>query len=168
MRTCGRNFPTYLFSFLADYIYSDGPTPEAKTQQILAITPILSGQKATQAQSALTSPQPQHLTQSQAQTSTNGPPSAPPTQTPNPPLPPTPPHYHDTTQPASHDDLIDFGDGGSRLAAPTQAPARQPSPGQLGGMAAPPGLQEPLMPGQPLTRVDTMTHDVDEFVDAKP
>lgn len=38
-----------------------------------------------------------------------------------------------------------------------------------GGTAAPPaGLQAPLTPGQPLQRVDTVTKDVDEFVDAKP
>ena len=44
---------------------------------------------------------------------------------------------------------------------------RQPSPYQAMG-GAPPGLQEPLMPGQPIQRVDTVTKDLDEFVDAKP
>lgn len=34
--------------------------------------------------------------------------------------------------------------------------------------SAPPGLQEPLVPGQPIKRVDTQTKDLDEFVDAKP
>ena len=29
------------------------------------------------------------------------------------------------------------------------------------------GLQEPLVPGAPLQRVDTATHELDEFVDAK-
>ena len=74
---------------------------------------------------------------------------------------------HPVPPPQAGGDLIDFGDG-NQLHAPVQAaPMRQPSPYQAMG-GAPSGLQEPLMPGQPLQRVDTATKDVDEFVDAKP
>ena len=56
---------------------------------------------------------------------------------------------------------------GNSLPAPTVAPNRQPSPQPMKG-AHPAGLQEPLQPGQPIKRVDTLTSDVDEFVDAAP
>ena len=65
-------------------------------------------------------------------------------------------------------DLIDFGQSDALASfatsinhAPSTPLAQQPG-------NAPPGLQEPLQPGQPIKRVDTLTDNLDEFVDAKP
>ena len=66
-------------------------------------------------------------------------------------------------QTAGHEDLIDFGQ--SNTAPVTSAPAGQTDPMHF-QPNAPPGMQAPLQPGQPIKRVDTKTRDLDEFVDA--
>ncbi|MCJ1453811.1 hypothetical protein MMC28_004160 [Mycoblastus sanguinarius] len=119
----------------------DGATPEIKTQQILALAPILKGQPPSQQPKA---PPPQ-----QAQ-------------------PSAPPSTHPQQQSAVHNDLIDFGQPAA--TSTTSAPTRQADPQRMmqeQPTFAPTGLQETLRPGQPLKRVDTQTHDLDEFVDAK-
>ena len=129
-------------SFAFAKICSDGATPEEKTKQILAVAPILKGQTASQDTKA---PSPQK--------------AQPSPQTPSQPKP--------QQQPTSTNDLIDFGQSASIPASSVpeinsslqQQTMQQPT-------NAPSGLQEPLMPGQPLKRVDTLTKDLDEFVDA--
>ena len=123
-------------------VCSDGATPEEKTKQILAVAPILKGQTASQNNKAA-SPQ-------KAQPA------------PQPPSQPQP-----QQQPTSSNDLIDFGQSDSLPAS--SVPERNSSLQQQTMQQpanAPSGLQEPLMPGQPLKRVDTLTKDLDEFVDA--
>ena len=129
----------HLLRNIADFS-SDGPTPEAKTQQILAITPILQGQKPSQQFN--TPPQHQQV------------PQQPPQQFSNPP-------------PAMGNDLIDFGQGAPSAVPALQQQAPQQYP--MHHEAVPPGLQQSLEPaiGQPVHRVDTATDDVDEFVDAE-
>lgn len=127
-------------------VSSDGATPEQKAQQILSIAPILKGQPASsqpQASHPRSNAPPQHVQQQ----------SQPPAQ----------------QQPAGQSDLIDFGQHNSNV--PTSASAGQPpsqQPMQQPGNPSSSGLQAPLEPGHPLHRVDTMTKDVDEFVDAQP
>ncbi|MCJ1370993.1 hypothetical protein MMC20_002208 [Loxospora ochrophaea] len=110
----------------------DGPTPEAQIQQILAVAPILPGQKAAQ------QPSTQQPTQPQAPQKTAG----------------------------GTDDLIDFG---GDPATPVQStPVQAPHSQDLHSIGnTPTGLQEPLMPGEPLQRQDTKTKEVDTFVDAQ-
>ena len=107
------------------FIDSDGPTPEAMSQQILSVAPILKGQTS------------QNTAFSSRKTNIA---AAPP--------------------PAASDDLIDFGQSDNSTLAPGN------------GQTHPPGeshnLQDPLTPGQAVKRVDTLTSDLDEFVDAKP
>ncbi|KAK4692342.1 hypothetical protein P7C71_g4842, partial [Lecanoromycetidae sp. Uapishka_2] len=69
--------------------------------------------------------------------------------------------------PVGHGDLIDFGQTNS-MPVPS-IPPRNSSLQQTvqEPMNLPPGLQDPMQPGQPLKRVDTLTKDVDEFVDAQ-
>lgn len=131
--------------------HSDGPTPEAKAKQILAIAPILKGQFSSQANQA----------------------AAPSHQAPNPPQQHPQslqqqyrPPLQAQQQPHQQSDLIDFGQSDSTPA--TSIPIRNSSLQQTGQppMNAPSGLQEPMQPDQPLKRVDTLTKDVDEFVDA--
>ena len=117
---------------------SDGATPEEKTKQIIALAPILRGQQYNQQTKAS---QPQQSQQS------SQPPSRPQQQ----------------QQTASQNDLIDFGQSSS--APDTSAPVGQTDPMRF-QMDAPPGMQAPLQPGQPIKRVDTRTNDLDEFVDA--
>ena len=121
---------------------SDGATPEEKTKQILAVVPILKGQTASQNTKAAS------LEKAQ-------------------PAPQPSPQPQPQQQPTSSNDLIDFGQSDS---LPTSSvPERNSSLQQQTTQQrtnAPSGLQEPLMPGQPLKRVDTMTNDLDEFVDA--
>lgn len=127
-----------IFPLLADFP-SDGATPQEKVKQILSIAPILIGQSASQVPNAIPS---QHAHQS----------SQHPPQTQN--------------KPTGNSDLIDFGQADT---APASAiPERNSSLQQMKQQIAPPGLQEPLMPGAPLRRVDTATNELDEFVDAKP
>ena len=123
-------------------ICSDGTTPEEKTKQILAVAPILKGQTASQNTKAASpekaQPAPQSSSQSQPQ-----------------------------QQPSSSNDLIDFGQSDSLPAS--SVPERNSSLQQQTTQQptnVPSRLQEPLMPGQPLRRVDTETKDLDEFVDA--
>ena len=73
-----------------------------------------------------------------------------------------PNHQHTPSQQAplaTQGNLIDFDD------PPTAIPPLQ-TISQDGHAAS--GLQEPLQPGKPIKRVDTLTKDIDEFVDAKP
>ena len=124
-------------------ICSDGATPEEKTKQILAVAPILKGQTASQNTKAASPEKAQPAPQSSSQ--------APPQQQP----------------PLSSNDLIDFGQSDSLPAS--SVPERNSSLQQQTMQQptnVPSGLQEPLMPGQPLRRVDTETKDLDEFVDA--
>ena len=120
---------------------SDGATPEEKAKQILAVVPIIKGQGQTASQSTkAASPE-------QAQ--------------------PAPSQPQPQQQPTSSNDLIDFGQSNSLPAS--SVPDRNSSLQQQTMQQptnAPSGLQEPLMPGQPLRRVDTLTKDLDEFVDA--
>lgn len=94
---------------------SDGPTPEAMTQQILSVAPLLRGQTSQSLNSAQKS-------QSYEAQPSHG---------------------------AISNDLIDFG----------QLSASAPVSGQA---------QQQNEPGYPVKRVDTMTSDLDEFVDAEP
>jgi len=141
-----------LLSYTCANRSSDGQTPEAKTKQILAIAPILKGQRPSQ--------QPQPPQQSQAAQSQHA-------QSPPQPQQQPPQAQH---QSAENSDLIDFGPADSQATSipprnsslqqqPVQQTVQQP-------MNAPAGLQEPMQPGQPLKRVDTLTKDLDEFVDA--
>jgi hypothetical protein len=88
------------------------------------------------------------------------------------PQPPSQPQH--TSQPQQNlvgqgqRDLIDFGQTDSSVPA-QYIPARGPSLQQQTMQQAPnatAGLQEPLMPGHPVKRVDSLTKDLDEFVDA--
>ncbi|KAI4223370.1 MAG: hypothetical protein LQ349_007439 [Xanthoria aureola] len=103
----------------------DGPTPDAMSEQILSVAPIVRGQTSRNNNSSTSL-----KTQSAA---------APP--------------------PAASNDLIDFGqsDDSTSVSGNGQAPPVGTSH----------GLQDPLEPGQPVKRVDTLTSDLDEFVDAK-
>ena len=130
------------WSFAFTEIDSDGATPEEKTNQILAVAPILKGQTASQdtkpASPQKAQPAPQPTSQPKQQ-----------------------------QQPNSSNDLIDFGQSASLPAS--SVPERNSSLQQQTMQQptnTPSGLQEPLMPGQPLKRVDTLTKDLDEFVDA--
>ena len=133
---------------------SDGPTPEAKTKQILAIAPILHEQHPSQ------QPQPpQHFQQPQQQANAAPPPQAQP--------PPQQPPQFQQQQPAGQSNLIEFGQTDSTQATsipPRNSLLQQQTAQQ--SMNVPPGLQEPMQPGYPLKRVDTLTKDVDEYVDA--
>ncbi|KAL8853587.1 MAG: hypothetical protein Q9221_001573 [Calogaya cf. arnoldii] len=102
----------------------DGPTPDAKSKQILSVYPILQGQTSQSNSTSSTKTQPI---------------SAPP--------------------PAASNDLIDFGqsDDPNTVSGNSQAHP-------LGGAH---NLEDPLEPGQQVKRVDTLTSDLDEFVDAK-
>ncbi|KAG8533731.1 uncharacterized protein KY384_001472 [Bacidia gigantensis] len=68
--------------------------------------------------------------------------------------------------PAPSGDLIDFGD--SAPSTQPEPPSRLPDQHIISeSNHAPPSLQEPLLPGHPIKRVDTLTSEEDEFVDAK-
>ena len=115
---------------------SDGPTPEAKTKQILAVAPIFKNQPASQDSNPVP---PQQPSQSRQQPAGQG-----------------------------QKDLIDFGQTDSSVPA-SSVPARGSSLQQQTTQQptnAPAGLQEPLMPGHAIKRVDTLTKDLVEFVDA--
>lgn len=129
-------------------ICSDGPTPEAKIQQILEVAPILLGQSRSDDPLRLSSVHRQEHAQ---------------------------PDHQAQTQP--HSDLIDFGQNDPVAAnnpEPRQQPMHQPHliidiTHNHKEISAPQPLQESLDPviGQPLVRLDTETSEVDEFVDAK-
>ncbi|KAI9876791.1 MAG: hypothetical protein M1830_005692 [Pleopsidium flavum] len=152
----------------------DGPTPEAKIHQIMAIAPIIQGQYPSQKYDIPS----QHNDQSQPQLQQRQPQpqqtqlpleQAPPQfQQSQPQLQQTPPQTQQAPPPA-HDanqsDLIDFGQLSVNEAAPAQAPMQQQ---QMAAHNAPPGLQEPLTPamGPPIVRLDTNTEEIDVFVDA--
>lgn len=131
---------------------SNGPTPEAKTQQILEVAPILPGQ--------LRSDDP--LRSSSTHRYEHAQPIHP-------------------VQPQPHGELIDFGQN-DLVAASNPEPTQQPMHKSTQqphlrndithnhkDISAPQPLQEPLDPviGHPLVRLDTETSEVDEFVDAK-
>ena len=123
---------------------SDGATPEEKTKQILAVVPILKGQTASENAKAASPQKAQPAREPSSQ-----------------------PHPRIQQQQKGSNDLIDFGQSDSLPAS--SVPDRNSSLQQQTMQQptnAPSGLQEPLMPGQPLRRVDTLTKDLDEFVDA--
>ena len=60
---------------------------------------------------------------------------------------------------AASDDLIDFGQSDNSTFISSN--------GQNHPSGNTHNLQDPLVPGQPVKRVDTLTSDLDEFVDAK-
>jgi len=66
-------------------------------------------------------------------------------------------------QRAGATDLLDFGQSS------TPKPRAAPNPQAIQSQDIPSGLQQPLQPemGAPIKRQDTITSDVDEFVDAK-
>ena len=66
---------------------------------------------------------------------------------------------------ASGGDLIDFGSDHVAQPSESNPTMMQTNTSQIHG--APQGLQQPLQPGQPIKRQDTITSEVDEFVDAK-
>ncbi|KAI4178637.1 MAG: hypothetical protein LQ346_007375 [Caloplaca aetnensis] len=109
----------------------DGPTPEAKVQQILSVAPILPGQ----------TPQ-SHTSNGSSQS-----------------------HQPNALPPAASGDLIDFGQSHNPTPNSTSAQSAQPQQEQSQKPLL--DLQDPLEPGHPVRRVDTMTSDLDEFVDAK-
>ena len=171
----------------AHLINSDGPTPEKQTEQILAITPILRGQKPSEKNPI---PPPHQPSEPHASTL---PPS---TATPIPPSQSQP-----QTQRSEQSDLIDFGqhDGASNpspktgpheppdlLAAQTQNGGQQQKDLEavLRATSNVPDVEDqggslndfhedikrdlPVMgKGFGLTRHDTETGDSDEFVDAE-
>ncbi|KAL8943182.1 MAG: hypothetical protein Q9216_001236 [Gyalolechia sp. 2 TL-2023] len=76
-----------------------------------------------------------------------------------------PSHSHQShAQPdAASGDLIDFGESTNPIPNSTSTQQqRQPSQAQTPLL----DLQDPLQPGHPVKRVDTLTSDLDEFVDA--
>lgn len=131
---------------------SDGPTPKAKTQQVLEVAPILLGQARSD----------DPLRSSSAHRYEHAQPIHP-------------------VQPQLHGDLIDFGQNDPLAASnpePTQQPMHQSTQQphlnndithNHKDIRASQPLQEPLDPviGHPLVRLDTETSEVDEFVDAK-
>ncbi len=153
---------------------SDGPTPEAKIRQILAIAPILEGQQPNQKYDI----PPQHTNQTQPQLQQGQPQlqqTQPPLQQAPPPLQQAPPQLQQSqpqlqqAPPPVHgavpSDLIDFGQAPITNAAPSHTPMQQQP---MAAHNAPPGLQEPLTPamGPPIVRLDTNTKEVDVFEDA--
>ena len=118
---------------------SDGATPLEKTRQILALAPIVKNQPSIQQAAAPSAQEQQSVPQHQTQPA---------------------------RQPTNHSDLIDFGQAES--APPAIIPDRGSSLNHTAPQAGISGLQEPLVPGAPLKRVDTATNELDEFVDAKP
>ncbi|KAL9580702.1 MAG: hypothetical protein Q9212_004332 [Teloschistes hypoglaucus] len=121
----------------------DGPTPDAMSQQILSVAPILTGQQNSHSQSPQSQPstQPSHSQQQQQQ---NGPPPA--------------------AAPKSND-LIDFGQpSNSSSAVPVSSSSGQAQQQHSQSLL---DLQDQQPePGHPVKRVDTYTSDLDEFVDA--
>jgi len=110
----------------------DGPTPNARTQQILAVAPIIQGQKVSTEFEV-----PKHH----------------------------PRHAQKTSLPASGgNDLIDFGQNDAP-AQSTKAP--QPPAQFMQNQNA--SLAQPLEPrnDRPIQRVDSYTHELDQFVDAE-
>lgn len=142
---------------------SNGTTPEEITQQILAIAPIIPGQN--EAGQAENTPQKQENFQPPQQ-----PPQQAPVQQTEAPVPKQQtvhraPQIERTSQPlqqvpnaGTYDSLIDFG-------GDSASPYMQPPQVNIDSYM-PPGLQEPLLPGQPIQRQDSNTKEVDEFVDA--
>ena len=126
--------------YLATDKCSDGPTPEAKTKQILAVAPILKDQSASQDSNPVSPQHAQHTPQQPSQS-----------------------RQQPTGQ--GQKDLIDFGQTDSSSSVPARGSSLQQQMTQQ-PTNAPAGLQEPLMPGHPIKRVDTLTKDLDEFVDA--
>ncbi|KAL2057071.1 hypothetical protein ABVK25_002810 [Lepraria finkii] len=118
----------------------DGPTPEAKTKQILAVAPILKDQSASQDSNPVSPQHAQHTPQQPSQS-----------------------RQQPTGQ--GQKDLIDFGQTDSSSSVPVRGSSLQQQMTQQ-PTNSPAGLQEPLMPGHPIKRVDTLTKDLDEFVDA--
>ena len=151
---------------MANNCSSDGSTPQKQTEQILAVTPILRGQAHTEKNPI---PPPQHRSSSYASTKSPTTSHAPPPRT-------------------GDNDLIDFGqnDGARDLPAnlhPTQAVKEHPEHQKLEQtlretsterkpQGSPlidfqDGLKRDLPAGNSLTRHDTETSDMDEFVDAE-
>lgn len=77
-----------------------------------------------------------------------------------------PPQTYTSNATSANKDLIDFGND----SAGSTIPHSQPMNNQVTeSRYVPHGLQEPLQPqmGEPITRQDTITSEVDEFVDAE-
>ena len=140
--------------------YSDPKAdPEVQTKQILAIAPILPGQTAQNLHSAGQISQQQYQRQSpQAQA-------------------PPQPQYQQHLQAHQNAPLNTTSDGTSdlisfdRVSTPQPPAANQQTIPQqqnlmhdYGGSVA--GLQQPLQPGEPIKRQDTLTKEVEQFVDA--
>jgi hypothetical protein len=151
---------------VANNCSSDGSTPQKQTEQILAVTPILRGQAHTEKNPI---PPPQHRSSSYASTK-------------------SPITSHAPQPPTGDNDLIDFGqnDEAPDLPAnlhPTQAVKENPKHQKLeqtlletSTEQKPQGsplinfhddLKRDLPAGNSLTRHDTETSDMDEFVDAE-
>lgn len=150
--------------------FRNGNTPEQITNQILAIAPIVPGQKLSHE-----SKQPPSAPANQPERSAPPPTNQPQRNAP-PPAParaPAPAPYHG----GGGNDLIDFG-GGPTAPAPGQHVIQQPVGGNRGLMdddhhinhanASKGGLLNALSPdgSYPIRRTDTHTNEVDEFVDA--
>ena len=130
--------------YAANVMISDGPTPEAKEKQILAIAPILPGQTISQTHSR------SHQSNGPVPQSSGHADEAP-SQSPQP---------HPTS------DLIDFG----QSSQPAQQQQQSSNQHVLESQHTTQGSQKPLEPeiGTPIKRQDTITKEVDEFVDAEP
>ncbi|KAL8922726.1 MAG: hypothetical protein Q9208_005039 [Pyrenodesmia sp. 3 TL-2023] len=74
-------------------------------------------------------------------------------------------HQPNAQPPAASGDLIDFGQ--SHNPTPNSTSAQLPQLQQQQNHQPLLDLQDPVEPGHPVKRVDTMTSDLDEFVDAK-
>jgi len=137
----------------------DGKTPEEITKQILAIAPIVKGQKVSH---EFDIPPPPALQDKVSQHSSHPPPPA----------------------SGGGNDLIDFGDAPAAAPIPernsslNQPQSHHSGGGGLmddnahaaqGGQGSSRGLMEPLDPegANPIKRTDTNTHEEDEFVDAE-
>lgn len=69
--------------------------------------------------------------------------------------------------PSAADDLIDFGSSETAIPVPDTGTTPKPIHHVEALSAKPPaGLQQPLVPGPALKRIDTEEGSVDEFVDA--
>jgi hypothetical protein len=137
-------------------ITSNGSTPEEITKQILAVAPIIQGQKLGQqepvTQQKEETTQPPKSTEQPPQTQQK--PAQPPPQSVLPTRPASQPAHPDLV-PTNKGSLIEIGEDPTAHSVQSQQAVHND--------AMPPGLQQPL---QPIRRQDSNTNEVDEFVDA--